>query len=92
MSETGKILMSQGNPNGHKLEDLLAQVADEITAKCNRIQGDGSAIAQDVLRNNRDIIVRLHECRRLQEHSLARLSEKGPDQGPLGKPRVGVGS
>lgn len=92
MRGTGPILMSAANPNGHKLEDLLAQVADELTAKCNRIQDDGSAVAQDVLRNNRDIIVRLHECRRLQEHSVARLNDKGPDQGPLGKPRVGKGS
>lgn len=92
MSRTAPILMSGTNPDGFKLEELLAQIADELTVKCDRLRGDTSPVAQDVERNNRDIIARLHECRRLQEHSLGRLATVGPDQGPRGKPRVGMGS
>jgi hypothetical protein len=93
MSRTGPILMSGGNPNGHKLEELLETVIAEIQAKNTRVQNDPSSAAQTLLRNNADIIVRLKECRRLQEHSLQELERlHGADQGPTGKPRVGEGS
>jgi hypothetical protein len=92
MAGNGLILMTRENPQGHKLEDLLAQIAHELTVKNNRLRGDSSAAAQTLAHNNVEIISRLHECRRLQEHSLKVLETVGPDQGPTGKPRVGEGS
>jgi hypothetical protein len=93
MSRTGPILMSGTNPNGHKLEELLETLIAEIQAKNARVQNDPSAAAQTLLRNNADIIVRLKESTRLQEHSLRELERlHGADQGPTGKPRVGEGS
>lgn len=92
MTETAPILMTRENPNGRKLEELLPQIAHELTVKNDRIKRDPSAAAQTLLYNNAEIISRLHECRRLQEHSLKVLAAVGPDQGPTGKPRVGEGS
>lgn len=86
------ILMSADNPGGAKLEEHLQELIDEIEAKCARIADDQRPEARDVLRNNRDIIARLKECIAFQDHSLKRLNALGPNQGPTGTPRIGVGS
>jgi len=92
MAGNGLILMTRENPTGHKLEELLAQVAHELTVKNDRLTGDLSPAAQTLRHNNVEIISLLHQARRHQEHSLKVLLDVGPDQGPMGKPRVGEGS
>ncbi|EIZ83677.1 gp50 protein [Methylobacterium sp. GXF4] len=86
------ILMSSDNPTGAKLEEHLAQLIAEIEAKCRKIEGDQRSEAQTVLHNNREIIGHLKLALRHQEHSQAVLAAMAPDQGPTGKPRIGVGS
>lgn len=92
MAGNKPILMSRENRDGHKLEELLAQIADELTKKNDRLTGDLTPAAQTLRHNNVEIISLMHQARRHQEHSLKVLLEVGPDQGPMGKPRVGQGS
>lgn len=86
------ILMSRDNPTGHKLEELLQTVRNEVADKCLSLAHDPSYTAQVVLRNNRRIMDLLYEAENVQRESLLELDRLGPDQGPTGKPRVGVGS
>lgn len=84
------VLMSRDNPEGWKLEDLLSQLRDEIVAKNRNIANDDRPAAQAVHQNNKAILQLLAGCENLQRDSLSRLDALGPDQGPLGKPRIGA--
>lgn len=86
------ILMSPQNPDGHKLEELLSQVRLEVEGKCLKIAQDQRAIAQRVHGNNRRIIALLMEAESIQRESMAALDAFRPNEGPLGRPRIGEGS
>lgn len=92
MANRTPVLMTGSNPDGWKLEELVVVLAAEIEAKSKRLEGDDSLVAQDVLRNNRDILGRLQDIEVLQRASLRRLATIAPDPGPTGKPRVGQGA
>lgn len=92
MTNRTPVLMTGSNPGGWKLEELAEVLAAELETKSTRLEGDESPVAQDVLRNNRDIVARLREIVVLQRASLRRLDTVAPDPGPTGKPRVGQGS
>jgi hypothetical protein len=87
-----KVLMSNTNPTGWKLEELLPQICAELREKCARIEGDPNPVAQTVLAHNHDIIRMLTQATVKQRHSMEVLDTIGPDQGPLGKARIGRGS
>lgn len=87
-----KILMGSDNPHGWKLEDLLATIAAEVGLKCLKIKDDASPVARAVLRNNQQIMGLLGQAEALQRASQDALDILGPNQGPEGKPRIGVGS
>jgi len=82
-------LMGAGNAHGWKLEELAPQLAAEISDKTKRIEHDTRIVAQTVQANNRQIIMHLLEIERLQRASYAALATLGPDEGPLGSPRIG---
>lgn len=84
------VLMSQGRPFGWKLEELLAQLIQEIEAKSTKISADDTQIAQAVLANNQAIIRHLTLALQYQQASYRMLARLGPDQGPLGAPRIGA--
>lgn len=86
------MLMSAENPNGWKLEDLLAQLSYEITEKSMKLLEDERPQATMVAANNAEIVMLLSQAASAQHNSLRVLSQLGPDQGPLGKPRIGIGS
>jgi len=83
------ILMSKENPTGHKLEDLMVLLQQEVTAKNDKILGDKSKLSVTVQGNNVAILEHLNEIRNLQLFSFELMSKKAPDGGPLGKPRIG---
>lgn len=84
------VLMSAENPNGWKLEDLLAVLRHEVEQKTQRIINDDSEVAQQVRINNYRIMACLSEAHLLQVASYQLLAEKvGPNPGPLGKARIG---
>ncbi|MGE6756274.1 hypothetical protein ACQKFO_23065 [Rossellomorea sp. NPDC071047] len=90
MKET--ILMGSKNHNGWKLEDLLAQVKQEVSEKINKIVDDESPQAQVVVRNNLSIIEHLGAAEALQRSSYVVLDAMKKNEGPAGKPRIGKDS
>uniref|UniRef100_A0AB39C9R7 Uncharacterized protein n=1 Tax=Aliivibrio phage vB_Alvi_H905 TaxID=3234039 RepID=A0AB39C9R7_9VIRU len=87
---TGKpVLMSRENPSGWKLESLTEKLREEINRKSLNIAGDPSFAAQSVTNNNFQIIGLLMQIEALQRQSFAVMSQIGPDQGPLGRSRLG---
>lgn len=87
-----KILMGRDNPHGWKLEDLLQVIGAEVVVKCQYIKDDARPVARAVLRNNQQIVGLLAQAEALQRASQDALDFLGPNQGPEGKPRIGVGS
>lgn len=85
----GELLMSNNNPNGWKLEELLEQIKQEIAQKINKIIDDTSPQAQLVVRNNQAIIEHLGAAEALQRSSFVVLDAMKPNEGPTGKPRIG---
>lgn len=91
--EVAPLLMSKANPEGWKLEELLDKAALEIeTLKTPLIRDDPRAAAKTVVHNNGRIVALLYEAARLQRDSYRVLATIGPNEGPLGKPRIGKGS
>jgi hypothetical protein len=86
------ILMSPQNPEGWKLEELLRRTAEEVEGKTAKISQDHSLAARRVAENNGRIVALLARAAAIQDESMAALAAVGPDQGPLGKPRIGPGS
>ena len=86
------ILMGADNPDGITLEDLLVKLIEEIDAKTMKIIGDTRPEAAHVRTNNSEIVANLHACLSLQEFSMGVLGGMAPNEGPLGKPRIGPGS
>lgn len=66
-----RLLMTRGNPNGHKLEELLVLICDEIKEKTAAIEGIEEAAAVNYRSANKAIIKLLTEAKRIQEHALS---------------------
>lgn len=86
------ILMGPLNPQGWKLEDLLEQLQGEVNAKSFKICADDRPVARAVLRRNQQIVGLLAQAEAIQRHSYDLLDAMAPNEGPLGKPRIGAGS
>jgi len=85
-----KILMGRDNHDGHKLEELLHLLQDEVSEKCRFIEDDPRIEAKTVLRNNQQIVGLLAQAEALQRHSYDTLDSMGKNEGPLGQYRIGV--
>ena len=83
------VLMSRDNPEGHKLEELAVKLQQEMQAKTDLIRYDDRWQAQTVVSNNQQIIELLKVIENIQRASFRALATLGPDEGPLGQPRVG---
>ena len=86
------VLMSAENPDGIPLQDLMAILIHEVTAKSEKIRSSKSTAATIVRTNNAQIIGLLLQVQAIQERSMSLLAQIGPNQGPGGKPRIGPGS
>lgn len=86
-----RFLRSETNPTGHKLEDLLAEIRNDVITRCTRIMRDPRPEAQSVLNNNMEILQHLSEAVRLAQHSTHLLDKAfGPSQAVKGgPPRIG---
>lgn len=89
---TTKVLMSVDNPTGRKLEELLAEIAEDLRVKNDALEADPSPISRAVRINNLGILDCLALAGVRQLDTLRRLNLLGPDQGPGGTPRIGVGA
>jgi hypothetical protein len=86
------VLMSADNPTGWKLEELLTQIAQDLRAKNDRLEGNESPAARAVRVNNLGIIDCLALAEVRQRDSLRRLDALRPDPGPGGPLRIGAGA
>jgi hypothetical protein len=89
---TTKVLMSAGNPTGRKLEELLAEIVQDLRVKNDALELNPSATSAAIRVNNLGIIDCLALAGVRQSDTLRRLDLLGPDQGPAGTPRIGAGA
>ncbi|VAV98904.1 hypothetical protein MNBD_ALPHA06-1662 [hydrothermal vent metagenome] len=85
-------LVSDENPAGHKLEDLLTELRADIISRCAKISHDTRPEAMHVLANNVKILEYLTEAIHLSTDSTKVLDRSfGPSQAAQGGPtRIGV--
>ncbi len=85
-------LVTEENPNGQRLEDVLMKVRADIVHRCTKITDDMRPEAQHVLNNNMQILNALTEAINLAQDSTQVLDKAfGPSQTAKGgPPRIGV--
>ena len=81
-------LVTDENPKGYKLEDILSMIRKDIMTRALKIADDNGAEARRVLQNNMRILGLISEAITLAEDSTAVLTRSfGPSK--QGKPRIG---
>lgn len=84
-----RFLIHDDNPDGHKLEDILTAIRNEIIHRATKIMDDRRPEAQAVLSNNVTILSLLGESIALAEDSTRILDKSfGPHKDEA--PRIGV--
>ena len=86
-----RYLVSDENPTGHKLEEVLHAIRAEILARCQKIVTDSSPQAREVLANNMKILNHITDSIALAEESTQLLNVAfGPSKASEGgPPRIG---
>ncbi len=67
-------LVSDSNPDGLRLEDMLRAVRNDILIRCSAIKSDGRTEAEHVMTNNMQILPLLSDAIQLAEDSTDILS------------------
>jgi UDP-N-acetylmuramyl tripeptide synthase len=81
-------LVTDENPKGYRLEDILSLIRKDILTRTLKIADDGRAEARRVMQNNMRILGLVSEAITLAEDSTAVLNRAfGP--GKEGQPRIG---
>ncbi len=83
-----QFLVTDENPQGHKLEEILSSIRNDVLIRATRIMDDGRAEAQQVLTNDMRVLQLLTESIRIARDST-RVLEKS--FGKHGTPRIGTG-
>ena len=84
-----RFLVTDDNPDGYKLEEILSAIRNEIMIRATKIMDDKRPEAQTVLNNNITILGLLAQSIALAEDSSRVLDKSfGPHKG--NKPRIGV--
>lgn len=86
-------LVSEENPEGRKLEDILVQIRGDILMRCTKISDDNRPEALAVLANNIEVLEHITEAIHLAQDSTKILDKSfGPSQSEKGgPPRIGTG-
>lgn len=82
-------LSSDKNPDGHKLEEVLKKIRNDIIYRGTKIMDDEKPEAQHVLSNNIEILGLLTEAITLAEEST-QILDKSFGMGGRGSPRIGT--
>jgi len=69
-----RYLVSDSNPDGTRLEDMLRAVRNDILTRCSTMMSDGGAEAEHVMANNMQILPLLSDAILLAEDSTETLS------------------
>ena len=86
-------LISDENPDGRKLEDILIELRADILTRCTKISSDLRPEALHVMANNMAILQHISDAIDLAMDSTTLLHRAfGPSQaGKGGPPRIGEG-
>ncbi len=86
-----RFLVSDTNPTGFKLEDILLAIRKDIIHRCQKIEDDLRPEALHVMDNNMRILALLSEAINLSMESSKTLDRAfGPSQAAGGgEPRIG---
>lgn len=87
-----RFLVSDDNPAGYKLEDLLALVRADVLTRVDRIALDERAEAQVVFSNNLQVLECLTKAIDLARENTRVLDKAFGPHCVGGPPRIGVGS
>jgi len=82
-------LVTDENPDGYKLEEILTVIRNDIIKRATKIVQDDRVQARQVLENNIKILGLLTECINTAEDST-RLLDKAFGPSKDGEPRIGV--
>ena len=82
-------LVSDTNPDGSKLEDILRVIRNDILIRCTKISDDTRNEAQQVLHNNVKILDLITDAILLAEDSSRVLNKSFGPGGKDGTPRIG---
>lgn len=87
-----RFLVSEENPDGRKLEDVLLELRTDVLSRCTKISGDHRPEALEVMDNNVAILQHLTDAIDLAMDSTALLDKAfGPSQASKGgPPRIGT--
>ena len=87
-----RFLVSDENPSGHKLEDLLSNIRSDVLKRSLKIDGDTRPEALHVMSNNMQILQHLGEAIDLARDSTQVLDRAfGPSKASEGGvPRIGA--
>lgn len=83
-----RFLITDDNPNGSKLEDLLSEIRNEILQRATKIMDDSRPEAVHVINNNIKILNHLAESIALAEDSTNVLNKAFGQHNP-DVPRIG---
>lgn len=82
-------LVSDTNPDGHRIEDILSLVRADMITRCSKITNDQRPEARHVLHNNAKILVLLSDAIALAEDSTRILEKAFGPHIKGGPPRIG---
>jgi hypothetical protein len=87
-----RFLVSDDNPGGRKLEEVLLALRAEVINRCTKISGDLRPESQHVMNNNMQVLHHLTEAIKLSQESSVTLDRAfGPSEAAAGgPPRIGV--
>lgn len=87
-----RFLVSDENPGGYKLEDILSAIRADVLKRCSKIALDPRGEAQHVLTNNMEVLTCLTRAIELAKDSTKTLDKSfGPSRATEGgPPRIGV--
>lgn len=86
-----RYLVSEENPAGRKLEDILMELRADVLTRCTKISGDTRPEALHVMNNNIKVLEHISEAIELAQDSTRLLDRAfGPSQAEKGgPPRIG---
>lgn len=87
-----RFLISETNPGGRKLEDILLDLRGDVLKRCTKIAEDHRPEALHVLANNVKVLEHLTAAIELAQDSTTLLDRAfGPSEAKKGgEPRIGV--
>tara|TARA_R110002072_G_scaffold58498_5_gene149129 strand:+ start:481 stop:753 length:273 start_codon:yes stop_codon:yes gene_type:complete len=87
-----RFLISDANPDGRKLEDILLDIRGDVLTRCTKIADDHRPEALHVLANNVKVLEHLTAAIELAQDSTTLLDRAfGPSEAAEGgEPRIGV--